>query len=163
FINHFRILTAFNTGGRPCVVRKREVLTCSRSGHDPSGSMTAALEALRVSQSPHNVRPSAHAAGNDSPPPPAAPNRTLTRYESFVTEVSLLRGVVVVTVHRNGTHCEGLHFFTQRTQHRIHHCPTILSSVILGPVHRLDVIVEMLSPFNQIRQVPVRQVDEVAL
>ena len=81
------------------MVIQREAALRLRTRHGPSGSMTAAHEALRIALAAHDVRTRAHAAGDDSHVAFTRTNSTLTRDEHVLAVVVLPGHVVVMAAH----------------------------------------------------------------
>ncbi len=125
--------------------------------------MAAALKALRVTQSPHDVRTGSHTPRDDPELTSPCAYRSLSGDQHFLSEVLLARRVVVVTVHSNATQLERANFLMQHSQYRFHHDPAIFGGIILCPLHCLDVVVEVLGSLHQVGKITIGQVDEVAL
>src|SRR5688572_27352850 len=161
-IDHIRVLTALDAGGRRRMLGNTEALTRFGARHTTSRAMAAALETLGVSESTHDVRTRAHAPRDNPELATARANRTFACNQHILAEVLLTRRVVVVTVHRNVTERKRTNFATQYLENVLHHRATILRRVVLRPLHGLDVVVEVLRSLDQVSQVAVRQVDGVA-
>src|SRR5262245_2127713 len=133
--------------------------------HCTTCAVTAAMEALCVTLSAHDVRTRTHAARDNSHVSPARTNRALTRDEHVLTEVRLACHIIVVAV-------DALHFRSKcrhktATAHSahdlLHHQIAIRASEILCPLNRFDVVVEVLRVLGKVREVTIRQSNKESL
>src|SRR3954471_24312334 len=66
FVDNVSILTTFDTFGHTRMVLNTEAALGFASRHRATRAVAAAFEALRVAETPDDIRPCPHAAGNDS-------------------------------------------------------------------------------------------------
>src|SRR5258708_18092527 len=161
FVDNVRILTTLNACSRLGVVVQGEPALGFSTRHGASGSMTTAHEALRIALAAHDVRARPHAAGNNSHVALTRTYRSLTSDQHVLAVVVLPGHVVVVTTHHFHIGFERRDFFRalERRDHVSHHKLAVGQRVVLRPVHRADVVLEVLRALRQVGEVLIRQVD----
>src|SRR5215471_16410222 len=117
-IDHVCVLATFHSFSHADVVLDREALFGFMARHGTTCTVTAAVEAFRVTLAAHDVRSRTHAARDNAHVSLARTNRTLSRDEYVLTEVRLTCHIIVVTVN-------ALYFRSKRRQksataHRAH-------------------------------------------
>src|SRR5947209_9826714 len=119
--------------------------------------MAATGEALRIAPPSYDVGTGAHAPWNDSEISLSSPDGPLPGDQDIPAVMVLARDVIVVAVDRLLLDLEWRHLAAAR--HRPddapHQQPAIGDRELLRPLHRLDIFVEMLGAFREIREILV--------
>src|SRR4029453_4691833 len=114
--------------------------------HRPARPMAAALEALRVPETPDDVGAGPHAPRDDPQVPAPRAHGPLPREEDVLAVVVLPGDVVVMAV--DGLSLDGERGNAPRVPHRandgLHHQAAVRQGEVLRPADRLDVVVEVL-------------------
>src|ERR1051326_296294 len=161
FVDDVRVLTALDAGCCLGVVVQCEAALRLRTRHGTSGSMAAAHEAFRVTLAPHDVRTRSHAAGNDSYVTLTRADGALARDKHVLAILVLPGHVGVMATYDFHTGLERGNFSRAlyRRDHIPHHQIAVRQGVVLRPVHRADVVLEVLRALWQVGKILVRQVD----
>src|SRR5579883_2141974 len=161
FVDDIRVLTAFDACGRLHVIFHREATLRLATRHGPSRSMTAAHEPFRVALATHDVRACPHTAGDDSHVSLTRTHCALPRDEHVLAVVVLPSHVVVMAAHHFyiGLEHRDLSRTLDRCDQVAHHQIAIGQGVVLRPVHRADVVLEVLRALRQVGEILVRQID----
>src|SRR5581483_12475648 len=161
FVDYVRILTALDAGRCLHVILDGEAALCFATRHGASGPVATTHEALRIALAAHYVRTRAHAAGNDPHVPFPRTHCSFARDEHVLAIVVLPGHVVVMAAYNFHIGLERRDFsrLAGCGDDVADHQVTVRKRVVLSPVHRANIVLEVLRALRQVREILVWQVD----
>src|SRR5215472_15201798 len=123
------------------------------------GPMRRAAECQLVPLAGHDVRASAHRAGDQAPNALVGVNRTLAGQPHLTAEVLLSLGVVVMTINHFVRDNGRAHEVGQAVQHAAHHLLAVEQRELLRPAQVADVLLELRGVLTQVGKVRIGQLN----
>src|SRR6266853_256855 len=118
-----------------------------------------------VALATHDKGTRSHTARNDSHIAFACPHRSFASNQNVLAEMRFACYIVVVTVNRLQFRVEGrqLAGIAHRADDLFYHQVTVPPGIILCPLDRLDIVIEVLRVLRKIGQVNIRQIHKELL